>query len=128
MHNAMLLAQGMKLSPLHVQGKGGYGVGTSQDASASLIKAVRFAILGAINIPLYREHTVYFPTKTKFVKTKMSIFPRPADFGITASPIIHEACELLGIQNLTVKVCSHILLRSLHPMQMCVCMNQGTMS
>jgi ribosomal protein S5 len=69
-----------------------------------MFKAVRFAILGVINIPLYRGHTVYFPSKTKFVKTRMSIFPRPADFGINASPIVTEACELLGIQNLTVKV------------------------
>lgn len=61
-------------------------------------------MLGAINIPLYRRHTVYYPSKTKFIRTKISIFPRPSDFGISASPIIMQACELLGIRDITVKV------------------------
>jgi hypothetical protein len=87
-----------------VQGKGGYGIGASKEVNDAIFKATRFAILGAINIPLYRGHTVYYPSKTKYIRTKMSIFPRPADFGLSASPIIIEACELLGIQNLTVKV------------------------
>lgn len=90
-------------------------MGVSKDANAALLKAVRFAILGAINIPLYRGHTVYFPSKTKFVKTKISIFPRPADFGITASPILTEACELIGIQNITIKVCTPTRMHSGQP-------------
>ena len=94
---------------LRLQGKGGYGVGVGKDANVALFKAVRFAILGAINVPLYRGHTLYYPSKTKFVRTKISIFPRPSDFGITASPILTEACELIGIQNLSVKVCTPTL-------------------
>jgi ribosomal protein S5 len=76
----------------------------SKEANLAIFKAVRFAILDSINIPLYRGHTVYYPSKTKFVRTKISIFPRPLDFGITASPILTEACELLGINDITVKV------------------------
>lgn len=87
-----------------VQGKGAYGIGAAKEANDSIFKALRFAILGAINIPLYRRHTVYYPSRSKFIRTKISIFPRPSDFGISASPIITEACELLGIQNITVKV------------------------
>jgi ribosomal protein S5 len=90
---------------VHLQGKGAYGIGAAKDANDAIFKALRLAILGAINIPLYRGHTVYYPSRSKYVRTKISIFPRPADFGISASPIITEACELLGIQNLTVKVC-----------------------
>ena len=86
-----------------LQGKGAYGIGASKDMNTAIFKAVRFAILGAINIPLYRGHTVYFPSQTKYVRTKISIWPRPADFGITASPIIMEACELLGIRDISVK-------------------------
>jgi small subunit ribosomal protein S5 len=89
---------------LCLQGKGGYGTGTSKDSNIAIFKALRFAILGAINIPLYRNHTVYFPSKTKYVRTKISIFPRPTGFGINASPIITEACELVGVKNITVKV------------------------
>jgi ribosomal protein S5 len=87
-----------------LQGKGGYGIGVSKEANLAIFKAIRFAILDSINIPLYRNHTVYYPSKTKFVRTKISIFPRPSDFGITASPILCEACELLGIRDITVKV------------------------
>ena len=87
-----------------MQGKGGYGIGAAKEANDSIFKAIRFAILGAINIPLYRRHTVYYPSRSKFIRTKISIFPRPSDFGLSASPIIIGACELLGIQNLTVKV------------------------
>jgi hypothetical protein len=92
-----------------MQGKGGYGTGASKNSKTAILKALRFAILGAINIPLYRRHTVYFPTKTKYVTTKISIFPRPTDFGISASPIVTEACELLGIKNITVKVRSAVV-------------------
>ena len=91
-------------APPRVQGKGGYGIGVSKDTNTAIMKALRFAILGAINIPLYRGHTVYFPSKSKYVRTKISIFPRPLDFGITASPILNEACELIGIRDITVKV------------------------
>lgn len=69
-----------------------------------MFKAVRFAILNSITIPRYRKHTLYYPSQSKFIKTKISIFPRPLDFGLVASPFIVEACELLGILDLTVKV------------------------
>lgn len=87
-----------------LQGKGAYGIGVAKEVNDAIFKAIRFAILGAINIPLYRGHTVYYPSKTKFIRTKISIFPRPSDFGISASPIIMQACELLGIRDITVKV------------------------
>lgn len=87
-----------------MQGKGAYGIGVAKEVNDAIFKAIRFAILGAINIPLYRGHTVYYPSKTKFIRTKISIFPRPSDFGISASPIVMQACELLGIRDITVKV------------------------
>lgn len=87
-----------------MQGKGGYGIGAAKEVNDSIFKAMRLAILGAINIPMYRRHTVYYPSRSKFIRTKISIFPRPSDFGINASPIITEACELLGIRDITVKV------------------------
>lgn len=87
-----------------LQGKGGYGIGVAQDANSAIMKALRFAILDAINIPLYRGHTVYFPSKSKYVRTKISIFPRPLEFGIVASPILTEACEIIGIRDITIKV------------------------
>ena len=92
-----------------MQGKGAYGIGAAKEANDAIFKALRFAILGAINIPLYRKHTVYYPSRSKFIRTKISIFPRPSDFGINASPIITEACELLGIQNITVKVRNRVI-------------------
>lgn len=87
----------------NLQGKGGYGIGAAKEVNDSIFKAMRLAILGSINIPMYRRHTVYYPSRSKFIRTKISIFPRPSDFGINASPIITEACELLGIRDITVK-------------------------
>eukprot|EP00892_Ulva_mutabilis_P008620 jgi/Ulvmu1/612/UM001_0620.1 len=87
----------------NLSGKGAYGIGVAKEVNDAIFKAIRFAILGAINIPLYRGHTVYYPSKTKFIRTKISIFPRPSDFGISASPIVMQACELLGIRDITVK-------------------------
>ena len=87
-----------------MQGKGGYGVGQSQEANAAVFKAVRFALLGAVAVPLYRGHTVHYPSRTTFVRSKISIFPRPLEFGLSGAPVLMDACELLGIRDLTVKV------------------------
>lgn len=101
---ARALCSAARHRQLGMQGKGAYGIGVAKEVNDAIFKAIRFAVLGAINIPLYRGHTVYYPSKTKFIRTKISIFPRPSDFGISASPIVMQACELLGIRDITVKV------------------------
>ena len=78
-------------------------MGVSKDAQEATTKALRIALLNAVVVPRYRERTVFFPHHHKYVKTEMSIFPRPLEFGIVAPPVIIEACELLGLHDITVK-------------------------
>lgn len=87
-----------------LNGTGGYGIGTAKETNQAIFKAIRFAILNSVTVPRYRQHTLFYPSQSKFIRTKISIFPRPLDFGLVASPILVEACELLGIRDLTVKI------------------------
>lgn len=86
--------------------EGLFGVGiTSSNSSQHVVgEAYIKAYQNLVPIPLYRNHTVYHRIEHKFHTIKMIIMPRPEGFGVVASPVLRELCNMIGIKNISIKV------------------------
>lgn len=86
------------------KGSAGYGEGKSNEASKATMIATRQAIKNMQNFPRYDNRTIYHDIEHKFKATKLQLWARRPGFGCRVSPMIHEVCECVGIQDLAGKI------------------------
>ncbi|KAJ2492890.1 28S ribosomal protein S5, mitochondrial [Coemansia sp. RSA 2050] len=85
-------------------GSAGYGEGKSFEASKAVVLATRQAIKSMQFFPRYDDRTIYHDIEHKFKATKMLLWARRPGFGCRVSPVVHEVCECIGIQDLAGKI------------------------
>ncbi|KAJ2783231.1 28S ribosomal protein S5, mitochondrial [Coemansia javaensis] len=86
------------------RGSAGFGEGKSQETAKAVLIATRQAIKSMQHFPRYDSRTIYHDIEHKFKATKLLLWARRPGFGCRVSPIIHEICECIGIQDLAGKI------------------------
>lgn len=87
-----------------VQGVLGHGTGRANDVSSAVVKAHARALERLTYVPRYRGHTIYYPTKEKYGKSIVIMYPKTSGSGIKASILVDAVCRLAGIKDVGVKV------------------------
>ncbi|KAJ2879295.1 28S ribosomal protein S5, mitochondrial [Coemansia aciculifera] len=85
-------------------GSAGFGEGKSFEASKAVVLATRQAIKSMQHFPRYDDRTIYHDIEYKFKATKLLLWARRPGFGCRVSPVVHEICECIGIQDLAGKI------------------------
>ncbi|KAJ2445761.1 28S ribosomal protein S5, mitochondrial [Coemansia sp. RSA 2424] len=85
-------------------GSAGFGEGKSFEASKAVVLATRQAIKSMQHFPRYDDRTIYHDIEHKFKATKLLLWARRPGFGCRVSPVVHEICECIGIQDLAGKI------------------------
>mmetsp|Transcript_41998 Transcript_41998/g.50912 ORF Transcript_41998/g.50912 Transcript_41998/m.50912 type:complete len:459 (-) Transcript_41998:126-1502(-) len=94
----------------NMEGIIGFGTGKGLDVNMAVTKAHANAAKNLFHVDLFDGHTIWHKTKAKFVRTSVSMSPKPEGSGLVANTLIKDICELAGIKNLQAKV-----LGSRHP-------------
>ncbi|KAJ2743582.1 28S ribosomal protein S5, mitochondrial [Coemansia sp. BCRC 34301] len=85
-------------------GSAGFGEGKNFEASKAVVLATRQAIKNMQHFPRYDDRTIYHDIEHKFKATKLLLWARRPGFGCRVSPVVHEICECIGIQDLAGKI------------------------
>ncbi|KAJ2341188.1 28S ribosomal protein S5, mitochondrial, partial [Coemansia sp. RSA 2618] len=86
------------------RGSAGYGEGKGNESAKAVLFATREAIKNMNYFPRYDDRTIFHDIDHKFKATKVVLWARRPGFGCRVSPIIHEICECIGIQDLAGKI------------------------
>lgn len=84
-------------------GVAGYGEGKSETPQHAIERACRDAKRNLLHVDLFQNRTVYHRVRGKFVKTKVSMWPKPKGSGITGNNNYLAILQLFGIKDVGVK-------------------------
>jgi hypothetical protein len=60
-------------------------------------------------VPRFRGHTIIHPVTAKYGRVKIHAYPMTSGSGIRASKLMESICRLAGLENIGIKVSTHIL-------------------
>ncbi|KAJ2163149.1 28S ribosomal protein S5, mitochondrial [Coemansia sp. RSA 552] len=86
------------------RGSAGYGEAKSMEMAKAVMVATRRAIQSMRKFPRYDNRTLYHDIEHKFCATKLVLWARRPGFGCRISPVIHEVCQCVGIQDIAGKI------------------------
>ncbi|KAF8342758.1 uncharacterized protein EI90DRAFT_3030105 [Cantharellus anzutake] len=96
-------------------GDGVMGVGQGKDSEnigAAQTKAYADAFKSLDTVERFENRTIFTEIHHKLGATQVTMWPRPAGFGLAVNPYIHRICKAAGIRDLSAKV-----IGSRNPMQ-----------
>ena len=98
----------LRISCLAAMGNGngifGVGFGKAKDRRTAIKAAVNSASKRLIKIDLCENRTVYHNFRAESNKTRMLVFRKPENYGLTCHRVLSRVCKMIGIKDLRVKV------------------------
>lgn len=88
----------------NMEGMFGVGMGSTSTANGALEDAHANAFSRLIYVPLYRQRTLYHRIEHRFRTIKVILMPRPEGYGQVCSDFMSELCELIGIEDISIKI------------------------
>lgn len=88
-------------------GDGVVGVGQGKDSEsvgAAQTKAYTDAFKSLDTVERFENRTIFTELHHKLGATQITMWPRPAGFGLAVNPYIHRMCKSAGIRDLSAKV------------------------
>ncbi|KAF9517663.1 hypothetical protein BS47DRAFT_1285972, partial [Hydnum rufescens UP504] len=88
-------------------GEGVMGIGQGKDSESTVAaesKAYTDAIKRLDTVARFEDRTIFTEAYIKLGSTKITMWPRPAGFGLAVNPYIHQICKAAGIRDLSAKV------------------------
>ena len=88
-------------------GNGVMGVGQGKDSEsvgAAQTKAYADAFKSLDTVERFENRTIFTQVHHKLGATQITMWPRPAGFGLAVNPYIHQMCKAAGIRDLSAKV------------------------
>lgn len=82
----------------------GLGVADAGTAQEAVAAAHMEAYKRLTPIPLYRGHTLYHRIEHNYNMLKLTLEPRPEGWGVKASELVTQLCNLAGLRNVSIKV------------------------
>lgn len=85
-------------------GAAGYGEGKSDNPQNAIARACRDAKRNILCLERYNDRTVFHRMQGEYMKTKVSIWPKPEGTGITANNYFQAVFQLFGLKDVGAKM------------------------
>lgn len=86
------------------KGVAGYGEGKSDTVQHAIERACRDAKRNILDLDLYQGRTIHHRVKGKFVKSRVSLWPSPRGWGVSANNNFSAIFQLFGVKDVGAKL------------------------